>query len=202
MGCTPRQSGVPGDLSRARCLKAGAKDGALLKYSSDESLGNVCKIVPERNLFDVTKSGSDFLLDLLQHRATTSLFEQYSGNPNGDPGDLDFIEEMIGTGGLQHADYRDSCFTSSSKPRNWSGALLCCRYVYCVANGWHAVPAEVYGWREVLVDLAAFMRRLAIAALPINDLNPCFHFSLALAVGLKVAARSAVIKIREHTERV
>ncbi|KAG7293536.1 hypothetical protein NEMBOFW57_003588 [Staphylotrichum longicolle] len=62
---------------RSRCLKAGAADGVVLKHPLDESLGNVCKFIPECNLRDIAQSGPDFLLTLLKHRATTSLFDQY-----------------------------------------------------------------------------------------------------------------------------
>ncbi|KAJ9299333.1 hypothetical protein DTO271G3_2955 [Paecilomyces variotii] len=66
---------------RATCLKAGAKDGVVLKHRLDRSLGDAI-IIPEWNLRDITEPGSDFLLGLLKHRATTSLFEQYCSDAN------------------------------------------------------------------------------------------------------------------------
>lgn len=97
---------------RTKCLKAGVVDGAVLKHSMDQSLGNVYKFVPEINLRDVTKPGSDFLLDVLRHRATTSLIDQYGTGVNGGPGDLEFIEEMMRTRGLKHVESFTNCFTT------------------------------------------------------------------------------------------
>ena len=62
---------------RARCMKAGARNIKVLKRSRDESMQNVCKLIPEWNLKDVVESGPDFLLKLLEFRATTSILEQY-----------------------------------------------------------------------------------------------------------------------------
>ncbi|KAH7017420.1 hypothetical protein EDB80DRAFT_704864 [Ilyonectria destructans] len=98
-------------LQRARCLKAGAADGAVLKHPFDTSLGNVYKLVPELNLRDITEPGSDFLLDLLKYRATKSLFEQYCAGINGGPGDRAFIHEMMEKKGLRHAESFKDCHT-------------------------------------------------------------------------------------------
>lgn len=89
---------------RAKCLKAGAVGGVVLKHRLDRSMGNVHKIIPEWNLREITESGPEFLLDLLKHRATTSLPEQYAAGVNGGPGDHHLIEEMVSTKGLRHVD--------------------------------------------------------------------------------------------------
>lgn len=96
---------------RTQCLKAGFADGVVLKHSQDYSLGNIYKIVPELNLRDITEPQSDFLLDLLKHRATTSLFEQYCQGPEGGLGDHQFIDKMMKTKGLRHQDTFKDCYT-------------------------------------------------------------------------------------------
>src|ERR1700743_3654383 len=67
---------------RANTLKAGAAQGRVLKDPADQSMGNVYTIIPEINLRDIAESGSDFLLDLLKHRATKSLIEKYCEGMN------------------------------------------------------------------------------------------------------------------------
>jgi hypothetical protein len=95
---------------RGKCLKAGAANGIVLKHPSDPSMGNVHMIVPEWNLHDLTECGPEFLLDLLQYRATQSLFEQYRDGLNGAPGDYAFIE-AVNTEGLQHAEPFENYYT-------------------------------------------------------------------------------------------
>ncbi|RYP46775.1 hypothetical protein DL768_007064 [Monosporascus sp. mg162] len=90
---------------RAKVMKAGAADGAVLQHSTDISLGNVCKFVPEWNLRDITAPQSDFFLDLLKHRATTSLEEQYVS------GDHELITKMMRTRNLRHIDPFKDCYT-------------------------------------------------------------------------------------------
>lgn len=92
-------------------MRAGAARGEVLKHSRDVSMGNVYKIIPEWNLRDVTKPDSDFLLDMLKHRATKSLFEQYMEGPNGGPGDHAVILESINTRGLRHVESFRHCYT-------------------------------------------------------------------------------------------
>ncbi|SPQ21220.1 5b7f65ae-40fc-4728-b3dd-41f0ada71f7a [Thermothielavioides terrestris] len=96
---------------RAACLKAGAAGGVVLRHSTDETLGDVCKFIPECNLRDIAESGPDFLLDLIKYRATTSLFQQYCGSQGGHPGDHAVIAEMERTRGLRHAQRFDKCFS-------------------------------------------------------------------------------------------
>ncbi|KAK0653029.1 hypothetical protein B0T16DRAFT_435514 [Cercophora newfieldiana] len=66
-----------GAAQRTSCMRAGAVNGELLKHSLDASMGNVCKFIPEWNLRDITKPGSDALLDLFDHRTSKDLCEQY-----------------------------------------------------------------------------------------------------------------------------
>ncbi len=96
---------------RATCLRAGARDGVVLKEPSDTTLGNVYKILPEWNLRDIAESGPDFLLRLLKHRATKTLFEQYLAGVHDGPGDCAFIVEMIRAKGLRHAESFRDCYT-------------------------------------------------------------------------------------------
>ncbi|KAG5791984.1 hypothetical protein H9Q69_008968 [Fusarium xylarioides] len=96
---------------RAKCMKAGAMEGQVLKHSRDASLGNVCKFIPEWNLKDITDPDSDLLLDILKHRAKKSMTEQYRSGHNGTAGDLDLIDEMTRTRNLRHVDDFKNCFT-------------------------------------------------------------------------------------------
>ncbi|KAK4234342.1 ipa protein [Achaetomium macrosporum] len=96
---------------RAACLRAGAAEGVVLRHSTDESLGDVCKFIPECNLRDIADSGPDFLLDLIKYRGTTSLLQQYCEGDRGGPGDHEVIAEMERKRGLRHVQTFDKCFT-------------------------------------------------------------------------------------------
>ncbi|RYC82707.1 hypothetical protein BFJ63_vAg14429 [Fusarium oxysporum f. sp. narcissi] len=96
---------------RAKCMKAGSADGVVLKHSSDVSLGNVYKFIPEWNLEDITEPNSDFLLDILKHRATKTLFEQYAAGVSGTLGDRHLIENMIREKNLRHVDSFNHSYT-------------------------------------------------------------------------------------------
>ncbi|RVX73553.1 hypothetical protein B0A52_02441 [Exophiala mesophila] len=85
---------------RTQCIKAGAAEGVVLKDPLDRSMGNVYKILPEINLRDITNPESDFLLDLLKHRATSTLLYQYMTGLNDGPGDHAFIKQMMDTRNL------------------------------------------------------------------------------------------------------
>ncbi|CVK99040.1 uncharacterized protein FPRN_03869 [Fusarium proliferatum] len=89
---------------RAKCMRAGSADGLVLKHSSDVSLGNVYKFIPEWNLEDITAPNSDFLLDILKHRSTKTLFEQYAEGVSGTLGDRHLIEKMVREKNLHHVD--------------------------------------------------------------------------------------------------
>lgn len=97
---------------RTKALKAGAAGGVVLKHRMDPTLGNVSKIIPEWNLKDITEPGSDFLLDFLRHRATQPLMHQYAtGMRPGEPGDHEFIVEMMQTRNLRHIDSFKDCWS-------------------------------------------------------------------------------------------
>ncbi|CAG8886281.1 unnamed protein product [Penicillium egyptiacum] len=95
---------------RGECFKAGAADGAVLQHPLDRSLGDVYKIIPELNLRDLA-SDPAFLLNLLKHRTTTSLFQQYCEGLNGAPGDHAMIEESLRARGLKHTNSFKNCYT-------------------------------------------------------------------------------------------
>lgn len=71
---------------RLECLRASTSSASLLQHSEDTSLIVVCLIVPEWNVQDITRGDSDFLLNILRHRATASLTEQLRKGANGQPG--------------------------------------------------------------------------------------------------------------------
>ncbi|OOF90355.1 hypothetical protein ASPCADRAFT_179201 [Aspergillus carbonarius ITEM 5010] len=75
----------------------------MLQSPTDRALGEVYKIIPEWNIRDITKPNSDYLLDHLKHRATTSLTDQYAEGVNGGPGDAAFIQESMRVHHLRHA---------------------------------------------------------------------------------------------------
>ncbi|KOS21326.1 hypothetical protein ESCO_006789 [Escovopsis weberi] len=95
---------------RARCLKDVSKDREALEHYNDPSMGDVCKIVPELNLRDIS-TGPDFLLDIVRHRATTSLCNQYCQDVHDKPGDRNFIIDMMQNRGLEARGRYNRCFT-------------------------------------------------------------------------------------------
>ncbi|KAI1085408.1 hypothetical protein F5B20DRAFT_2517 [Whalleya microplaca] len=97
---------------RAKAMKAGTADGVVLEHSLDASMGNVCKFLPEWNLRDITAPGSDLLLYILKHRATTSLEHQYIYGFNGRPGDHQLIVTMMQTRNLRHTNPFKDCYTA------------------------------------------------------------------------------------------
>ncbi|KFY67662.1 hypothetical protein V496_01486 [Pseudogymnoascus sp. VKM F-4515 (FW-2607)] len=96
---------------RVEALQAGAVDGLVLKNRLDKVLGDVYKVMPEWNLHDITERGPDYLLDLLNYRATTTLHEQYCGGFNGGQGDAAFIANSILVNNLRHVDLFEHCFS-------------------------------------------------------------------------------------------
>ncbi|KAI0188478.1 hypothetical protein EV127DRAFT_129948 [Xylaria flabelliformis] len=111
---------------RERAMKAGAGNGAVLKHSRDPSMGDVCKYMPEWNLKDVTAAGSDFLLHILEHRATKSLEEQYRTGFDDSPGDYELIVEMMRTRNLRHGGSFKDCYTMfmDGDKYGWSFKIL------------------------------------------------------------------------------
>ncbi|KAI1122715.1 hypothetical protein F5Y10DRAFT_286879 [Nemania abortiva] len=96
---------------REMAMKAGTPDGVVLEHPRDASMGNVYKLMPEWNLRDITATGSDFLLRMIEHRATNSLGEQYITGLDGGPGDHDLIMEMMCTRNLRHIQSFPNCLT-------------------------------------------------------------------------------------------
>ncbi|KAK7750557.1 hypothetical protein SLS62_007533 [Diatrype stigma] len=99
------------EAQRTKVLKAGAADGVVLKHSNDISLEGAYKMIPEWNLRDITAPKSDFLLQMLHHRATTSLLDQYHDGFNGRPGDYELIREMMLTKNLRNVKTYTDCWT-------------------------------------------------------------------------------------------
>ncbi|KDN62411.1 hypothetical protein CSUB01_02441 [Colletotrichum sublineola] len=85
-------------------------DGVLLKHPRDVSLGNVYKIVPDWNLRDLTEK-PEHLLSMLEHRAKSTLMDQYRIGPNGGQGDYAIIDESVRTRNLRHVDSFKDCWT-------------------------------------------------------------------------------------------
>jgi hypothetical protein len=96
---------------RTQCIKAGAAEGTVLEHPLDRSMGNVYKIIPEINLRDITNPESDFLLDLLKHRATNTLLDQYATGLDDGLGDHAFIKQMMFTRNLRLTDPDKNGFT-------------------------------------------------------------------------------------------
>ncbi|OTA75518.1 hypothetical protein M434DRAFT_88393 [Hypoxylon sp. CO27-5] len=96
---------------RSRAMKAGSAEGLVLQHAFDSSLGNVCRLIPEWNLREISAPSSDFFLDLLKHRATTSLAEQYIDGFNGRPGDHEHITEMMRTHNLRNVNSSKDWYT-------------------------------------------------------------------------------------------
>ncbi|KAK1527739.1 uncharacterized protein CCOS01_08001 [Colletotrichum costaricense] len=85
---------------RAKCMKAGAMEGVLLRHSGDTTLGDNYKIFPEWNLRNLTERPENFL-SMLEHRIEKTPMEQYCYGLNGGKGDADIIQESMRTQGLR-----------------------------------------------------------------------------------------------------
>ncbi|KAI3542681.1 hypothetical protein CABS01_04147 [Colletotrichum abscissum] len=85
---------------RAKCVKAGAMEGVLLRHSGDTTLGDNYKIFPEWNLCDLTERPEHFL-SMLEHRIEKTPMEQYCYGLNGGKGDADIVQESMRTQGLR-----------------------------------------------------------------------------------------------------
>ncbi|TVY90703.1 hypothetical protein LAWI1_G004706 [Lachnellula willkommii] len=96
---------------RTQAVKAGAAEGMVLKHPSDRSMGDVFKFIPELNLRDITEPGSDYLLNILKHRATKLLSEQYIKGPDDGPGDHAVIAHNMRVNNLRHVDDFPYSFT-------------------------------------------------------------------------------------------
>ena len=98
------------ERQRAKCMTVGAADGIVLKHAKDTSMGNVYLIMPEWNLYNMTKRGPERFLNVLEHRATQSLFKQYCEGVDGGEGDHALIESMRSIG-LRHVESFKDCYT-------------------------------------------------------------------------------------------
>ncbi|KAI4702206.1 hypothetical protein J4E81_002568 [Alternaria sp. BMP 2799] len=98
---------------RKKIMQAGSRDGAVLKHAEDTSLENVYKFIPEWNIRDITAPSSNFFLDMLKHRATLPLKDQYATGFNGRPGDHAHIVDMMQRKNLrlQDAAQFKNCYT-------------------------------------------------------------------------------------------
>ncbi|PKS05935.1 hypothetical protein jhhlp_007768 [Lomentospora prolificans] len=87
---------------REACMRAGAVEGVVLEHPLDRSLGDIYKIIPEWNVRDVC-GDPDYFLELLHHRATKTVFDQYCKGPDGGMmGDKNVIHKMMHMRGLRH----------------------------------------------------------------------------------------------------
>lgn len=74
---------------REQCIRVTAHKGRVLQHADDRSLGSmysICFVVSEWNIRDITEEGSDFMIEMLKHRATKTLSEQVLNGVNGGPG--------------------------------------------------------------------------------------------------------------------
>lgn len=105
---------------RTKCMKAGSQFGLVLKHSGDRSIDEVYKMLPEWNLRDIADPVSDHLLDLLKHRATATLFEQYRGDPATETqGDYGVIRHSMDFKGLRHSERFVDCYTLFTNDENY-----------------------------------------------------------------------------------
>jgi hypothetical protein len=98
---------------RKSIMKAGSRDGVVLKHAEDTSLDNVYKFIPEWNIRDIASPSSNFFLDMLKYRATSPLQVQYATGFNGRPGDHAHIVDMMQRKNLElenTSQYKD-CWT-------------------------------------------------------------------------------------------
>lgn len=98
-------------VQRAKVLRKGFLQ--IPKSPTDSSHGNVNKLIPEWNLRDITDPSSDILLNMLKHRSTTSLQDQYKFEVNGGSGDHLHIMEVTTKKNLAHPDAHklEDCYT-------------------------------------------------------------------------------------------
>jgi hypothetical protein len=106
-------------------MRDGAANGEVMKNRSDTNPGNMLKFIPEWNLQDITSPSSDYLLEILKHRATTTLLEQYAGGINGAPGDHAHIVQIMQTKSLEHANAAKlkKCFTLFIDEENYGQSI-------------------------------------------------------------------------------
>jgi hypothetical protein len=110
-----------GQEQREEIPRVASRDRVILEHPTDTLLGNVCKFIPEWNLRDITSPSSESLLDILRHRATNPLQDQYSSGVNGGPGDHEHIINMMQRENLRLVDdskYKN-CYTLFVEEENY-----------------------------------------------------------------------------------
>ncbi|ROT35147.1 hypothetical protein SODALDRAFT_395051 [Sodiomyces alkalinus F11] len=96
---------------RWEMTKAGAADGVIPENPWDQSLGSMRSLIPEWNLHDISWS-PEYFLNILHHRATTTLRQQYLGSSDRDDcvGDHDAVAGIMRTHNLAHAKEFEDCY--------------------------------------------------------------------------------------------
>ncbi|KAI9037235.1 uncharacterized protein KD926_000672 [Aspergillus affinis] len=104
------------DKRERQGILIGQKAGGLVLDSyEDESRGEMGFLIPEWNLQDLADPDSDLLLDLIQHRATNWLSDQYLMGSNNELGDEKHILEIIECGDTPYEELENEnfrCFAS------------------------------------------------------------------------------------------
>lgn len=100
-----------GQAQREKIVRARPHFWDAVQLSQQDSNGHIDKFTPDWNLKDLAAAGSDFLLRVLEHRATKSLEEQCQSGFDNRLGDLGTINEIVLKNHLQPHNYRPSCFT-------------------------------------------------------------------------------------------
>lgn len=172
---------------RAKALKAGAAEGAMLKSKTDRSLGDIRLITPDWNLQDLTSPSpepSTFMLHL-RHRAMTPLPEQYAQGPNGEPGDAEVIFRGMERGLENNESFRYE-FTRFDSPEDYGRSYAvkdATLYRQVMAGMAAAVRARVIVPREtgelVLKRQFVFLQHLNILVEDILDLGSSTSFEPA-----------------------
>ncbi|KAJ4246530.1 hypothetical protein NW762_013470 [Fusarium torreyae] len=80
---------------RRKCFIAGADNGVVLEHSLTTPLGEGYVFFLEWNLADIVEGEPNVLLDMLKHRATKTLYEQYHEGVNGTAGDYEVISQIV-----------------------------------------------------------------------------------------------------------
>ncbi|KAI0203362.1 hypothetical protein F4808DRAFT_467419 [Astrocystis sublimbata] len=99
-----------GPTQRARVANAGTIKGRALKHRQDRSIGQICDIIPEWNLRDIAAADSDYLIRMMEHRATNSLEHQYRVGFDNLRSDHEHIVHMMRTRNLRHPNPFKDCY--------------------------------------------------------------------------------------------
>ncbi|KAF5694500.1 hypothetical protein FDENT_1112 [Fusarium denticulatum] len=168
---------------RAKCMKAAAWRGQVLKHSRDASLGILGRLIPEWNLTDMTDPDSDLFLDIIKHRAMTPLTEQYRCGHNDTAGDLALIDEMARTRSLRHENASKNVFTVFNE-RDYGD---CFRVPICVNN------------EEVLSGLELGIHHRYIVPQPLGKLILTRQILMVEALNLMI--KSVLVQVSRPKDR-